>query len=270
MNKLIISSLLICACLVSGCINDDNPKDVTEEICMSVSSETGVMYPPFFEEGVECMLVMSEDNPGEWEHLGFNEIEGFTYERGHEYYLRVMRTILANPPMDASNRKYSLKDIIEDRLVAKPEVPIEKEIQSEDDIEYQDLCPFEKYAIYDGGYVIDSTGVIYNAEAFPIPSYKYARIYLKNILVDTDPNWIKFHKIPYQAIYSYVLSPLTDKIRLIRNETSGPMFKNVIPEDEFTYITQEMKSGEELKYTLILANVYKKGLQKLEFRIRKL
>ena len=47
------------------------------------------------------------------------------------------------------------------------------------------------------------------------------------------------------------------------------MFKNIIPEDEFTYITQEMKSGEELKYTLILANVYKKGLQKLEFRIMK-
>ena len=147
MNKFFIPLLLICICLVSGCIDDDNPKDVTEEICISVSSETGVMYPPFYEEGVECMLVMSEDNPGVWEHLGFGEIEGFTYERGHEYYLRVIRTILANPPMDASNRIYSLKDIIEDRLVAEPEVPIEKEIQSEDDIEYQDLCPFEKYAI---------------------------------------------------------------------------------------------------------------------------
>ena len=106
MNKLITTFLLICTCLVSGCIDDGNPKDVTEEICMSVSSETGVMYPPFYEEGVECMLVMSEDNPGVWEQLGFDEIEGFTYERGHEYYLRVIRTILANPPMDASNRIY--------------------------------------------------------------------------------------------------------------------------------------------------------------------
>jgi len=270
MNKLVIPFLLICTCLVSGCIDDDTPKDVTKEICMSVSSETGVMYPPFYEEGVECMLVMSEDNPGVWEHLGFGEIEGFTYERGHEYYLRVIRTILANPPMDASNRIYSLKDIIEDRLVAEPEVPIEKEIQSEDDIEYQDLCPFEKYAIYEGGYVIDSAGIIYNAEAFSIPPYDYARIYLKNILYAADPNWVKFQSVPYQATYSYVISPLTDEIRLVRNERSGPMFKNIIPEDEFTYITQEMKSGEELKYTLILANVYKKGLQKLEFRIMKL
>lgn len=268
MNKFFIPLLLICTCLVSGCIDDDNPKDVTEEICISVSSETGVMYPPFYEEGVECMLVMSEDNPGVWEYLGFDEIEGFTYERGHEYYLRVIRTILANPPMDASNRIYSLKDIIEDRLVAEPEVPIEKEIQSEDDIEYQDLCPFEKYAI-ENEFTINENGNIFYVDGSPLPAYKNARIYLKNILDDADPNWVKFQSVPYQATYSYVISPLTDEIRLVRNERSGPMFKNIIPEDEFTYITQEMKSGEELKYTLILANVHKKGLQKLEFRIMK-
>lgn len=268
MNKFFIPILLICTCLVSGCIDDDNPKDVTEEICISVSSETGVMYPPFYEEGVECMLVMSEDNPGVWEHLGFDEIEGFTYERGHEYYLRVIRTILANPPMDASNRIYSLKDIIEDRLVAEPEVPIEKEIQSEDDIEYQDLCPFEKYAI-ENEFTINEYGNIFYVDGSPLPAYKNARIYLKNILDGADPNWVKFQSVPYQATYSYVISPLTDEIRLVRNERSGPMFKNIIPEDEFTYITQEMKSGEELKYTLILANVHKKGLQKLEFRIMK-
>ena len=268
MNKFFIPILLICTCLVSGCIDDDNPKDVTEEICISVSSETGVMYPPFYEEGVECMLVMSEDNPGVWEHLGFGEIEGFTYERGHEYYLRVIRTILANPPMDASNRIYSLKDIIEDRLVAEPEVPIEKEIQSEDDIEYQDLCPFEKYAI-ENEFTINENGNIFYVDSSPLPAYKNARIYLKNILDAADPNWVKFQRASYQATYSYVLSPLTDKIRLVRNESSGPMFKNIIPENEFAHITQTMKSGEELKYVLILANVSKKGLQKLEFIIKK-
>ncbi|MBQ8501073.1 MAG: DUF4377 domain-containing protein [Bacteroides sp.] len=235
---------------------------------MSVSSETGVMYPPFFEEGVECMLVMSEDNPGVWEHLGFGAIEGFTYERGHEYYLRVIRTILANPPMDASNRTYSLKDIIEDRIVAKPEVPIEKEIQSEDDIEYQDLCPFEKYAIAKE-LIVDDNGQIFYADGDPLPSYDAARIWIENVLDKGNPNWVKFQSVPYQATYSYVFSPLTEDIRLVRNESSGPMFKNVIPENEFTHITQEMKSGEELKYTLILTNVYKKGLQKLEILIEK-
>lgn len=84
-----------------------------------------------------------------------------------------------------------------------------------------------------------------------------------------DPNWVKFQTVPYQATYSYVFSPFSDEIRLVRNESSGPMFKNVVPEDEFTRITQSMNSGEEVRYTLILANVHKKGLQKLEFTIKK-
>ena len=47
------------------------------------------------------------------------------------------------------------------------------------------------------------------------------------------------------------------------------MFKNVGPENEYTRITQSMNSGEEVRYALILANVYKKGLQKVEFTIKK-
>ena len=65
------------------------------------------------------------------------------------------------------------------------------------------------------------------------------------------------------------LCPFTDEIRLVRNESHGPMFKDVVPEDEFTHITQSMQSGEEIRYALILANVYKKGLQKVEFAIKK-
>ena len=102
----------------------------------------------------------------------------------------------------------------------------------------------------------------------PLPSYDKARIWLVNILDHKDPNWVKFHSVPYQATYSYVISPFTDKIRLVRNESSGPMFKNVVPEDEFTRI-RSMNSGEKVRYALILANVHKKGLQKVEFIIIK-
>ena len=101
--------------------SDDEPKDSVKEIRMQVSAV--------------------------WEPLGFGKIEGFTYERGHEYYLSVRRTILANPPADASDRTYSLIRILEDRVVTEPEVPVDEEITSEEDIEYHDLCPFEKYAI---------------------------------------------------------------------------------------------------------------------------
>ena len=146
MNKLIIPFFLITAFLAVGC-SDDEPKDVVNEIKMSVSAETGTYIPWGSDTPVECMLVMSEDNPGVWEPLGFNSIKWFTYERGHEYYLSVERTILANPPMDAPDRTYSLLRILQDRIVTEPEIPVDKEINSEEDIEYYDMCPFNKYAI---------------------------------------------------------------------------------------------------------------------------
>ena len=272
MKRLVFSFLVITAILASACIDEDEPKDSVREIKMSVSSETGVMYGPFDDQReypIECMLVMSEDNPGVWQHLGFNRIEGFTYERGHEYYLSVKRTILANPPADAPDRTYSLIRILQDRLVAEPEVPVDKEITSEADIEYQDMCPFEKYAVAEE-FVVDGKGKIYYGDGSSLPSYdKAARIWLEDVLDKADPNWVKFQSVPYQATYSYVLSPFTDDIRLVRNESHGPMFKNVVPEDEFAHITQSMKSGEEVRYALILANVYRKGLQKVEFTIKK-
>lgn len=251
--------------------SDDEPKDSVKEIRMQVSAETGVMYAwgdDKKENPIECMLVMSEDNPGVWESLGFNSIEGFTYVRGHEYYLSVRRTILANPPADASDRTYSLIRILQDRVVTEPEVPVDEEITSEEDIEYYDLCPLEKYAV-SKGYIVDENGKIFYDDGSLLPSYDMARIWLEDVLDKGDPNWVKFQSVPYQATYSFVLSPFTDDIRLVRNDSHGPMFKDVVPEDEFTHITQTMQSCEEVRYTLILANVYKKGIQKLEFTIKK-
>ena len=251
--------------------SDDEPKDSVKEIRMQVSAETGVMYAwgdDKKENPIECMLVMLEDNPGVWESLGFNSIEGFTYVRGHEYYLSVRRTILANPPADASDRTYSLIRILQDRVVTEPEVPVDEEITSEEDIEYYDLCPLEKYAV-SKGYIVDENGKIFYDDGSLLPSYDMARIWLEDVLDKGDPNWVKFQSVPYQATYSFVLSPFTDDIRLVRNDSHGPMFKDVVPEDEFTNITQTMQSGEEVRYTLILANVYKKGIQKLEFTIKK-
>lgn len=270
MNRLLIPLLFIASLLTTAC-SDDEPKDKIKEITMSVSPETGVMYNLFDdkrEHPIECMLVTTEDEPGLLQHLAFGAIEGFTYERGHEYELRVQRTILANPPMDASDRTYSLVRILMDRLVLEPELPVEKEITSEEDIVYEDLCPITKYAVATA-FHINGDGKICYADGSPLPSYDATRIWLENILDKADPNWIKLQKVPYMAIYSYVLSPLTDKIRLIRNESSGPMFKNVIPENEFRHITQTLKSGEELHYALILANVNKRGLQKIEFTVKK-
>ena len=103
-----IFMMLAAFSLASCSSDDDNDKDIVNEINMSISAEPGVMYDLFDSMGehpIECMQVMTEDEPGQWQNLYFSEVKGFTYERGHEYVLRVKRTILANPPQDASNRR---------------------------------------------------------------------------------------------------------------------------------------------------------------------
>lgn len=260
--------LLLAVFAVSSCSSDDDEKkDSVKEITIYVSSETGESYG-FNSTPEECMLVKFDNPNGEWEHLGLYRIEGFTYVKGHEYELRVKMTTLANPPADGYSHRYLLVKIVQDKLVKETETPTDNSVKSESDIEYQELCPYNKYETEDN-YIVDGEGNIYKGNGWPKPSYEHSRIYVENVLDKGDDNWVKFNSIPYQAYCSYVISPLTDDIRLVYNEDGGPLFKKVIPESEFEYITKKMNSGEKLQYFLILANVYKKGLQKLKFTITK-
>ena len=260
--------LLLAVFAISSCSSDDDEiKDSVKEITIYVSSETGESYG-FNSTPEECMLVKFDNPNGEWEHLGLYRIEGFTYVKGHEYELRVKMTTLANPPADGYSHKYLLVKIVQDKLVKETETPTDNSVKSESDIEYQELCPYNKYETEDN-YIVDGEGNIYKGNGWTKPSYEHSRIYVENVLDKGDDNWVKFNSIPYQAYCSYVISPLTDDIRLVYNEDGGPLFKKVIPESEFEYITKKMNSGEKLQYFLILANVYKKGLQKLKFTITK-
>ncbi len=260
--------LLLAVFAVSSCSSDDDEKkDSVKEITIYVSSETGESYG-FNSTPEECMLVKFDNPNGEWEHLGLYRIEGFTYVKGHEYELRVKMTTLANPPADGYSHRYLLVKIVQDKLVKETETPTDNSVKSESDIEYQELCPYNKYETEDN-YIVDGEGNIYKGNGWPKPSYEHSRIYVENVLDKGDDNWVKFNSIPYQAYCSYVISPLTDDIRMVYNEDGGPLFKDVIPESEFEYITKKMNSGEKLQYFLILANVYKKGLQKLKFTITK-
>ena len=260
--------LLLAVFAVSSCSSDDDEKkDSVKEITIYVSSETGESYG-FNSTPEECMLVKFDNPNGKWEHLGLYRIEGFNYVKGHEYELRVKMTTLANPPADGYSHKYLLVKIVQDKLVKETEIPTDNSIKSESDIEYQELCPYNKYETEDN-YIIDGEGNIYKGNGLPKPSYEHSRIYVENVLDKGDDNWVKFNSIPYQAYCSYVISPLTDDIRMVYNEDGGPLFKDVIPESEFEHITKKMNSGEKLQYFLILANVYKKGLQKLNFTITK-
>ena len=265
-------AMLVALSLASCSSDDDNDRDITKEINMSVSAEPGVMYDLFDDMGehpIECMQVMTEDEPGLWKILYFSGIKGFTYERGHEYELRVKRTILANPPQDASNRTYELVHILADKKVEDVAEPVEKEVKSEADIEYEQQCPVEKYAIAKGGeYLVDADGKMTYADGTPTPEFdKHAQIYLENILDKSHPLWQSGAR--YMATYAYVLSPLTDEIRLVPSNRSAFLFKNVLTESEMAHVQQSMPQGETLHYSLILCNVYKRGIQKVEFTIEK-
>lgn len=269
-----LKSILLFLCLLSfiGCKKDE-PKDEMQIISMSISEETGITYDLFDtnkEYPIECMLVMEEDAPRVWQPMTFGTIKGFTYEKGHSYELKVKRTRLANPPMDASAYTYELVQILEDRIITEPDEPTDtdKEIHSEADIEYQELCPYEKYAINPEEIRIDKAGNLFDANGSALLPYEDKRIYLENILDKADANWNLFNKIPYMAYYAYVFSPLTDKIRLVRVSGGGPMLKNVIPADEYQELLDRVWREEVMKYSLIIVNIYKQGLQKVEFTVR--
>ena len=272
--KLFFSTLfvvIISAIGMVSCNDDDEPKDKVIEVTMSVSENTDIMYSLFDdnkENPVECMLVMEDGVDQTWRKMSFSGIEWFTYEKGHRYKLRAKKTILANPPADGSAWKYELVEVLEDKEIIGPELPVEATIKSEADIVYEELCPIEKYSVSSPIFV-DGNGKIYSSEGNERPSYKNCRIYLNNTLDITDPDWVKFNSTTYMARYAYVISPLSDKIRLVVASGGGPMLKYIVTEDDFRFVTTTMNNGEQLAYVLILANANKKGIQRLELTLER-
>ena len=272
--KLFFSTLLVVIISAIGmalCNDDDEPKDKVIEVTMSVSENTDIMYSLFDdnkENPVECMLVMEDGVDQTWRKMSFSGIEWFTYEKGHRYKLRAKKTILANPPADGSAWKYELVEVLEDKEIIGPELPVEATIKSEADIVYEELCPIEKYSVSSPIFV-DGNGKIYSSEGNERPSYKNCRIYLNKTLDITDPDWVKFNSTTYMARYAYVISPLSEKIRLVVASGGGPMLKYIVTEDDFRYMTTTLKEKEQITYALILANANKKGLQRLELTLER-
>ena len=271
--KLFFSTLLVVIISAIGmvsCIDDDELKDKVIEVTMSVSENTDIMYFLFDhnkENPIECMLV-KEEGVDHWRKMSFSSIEGFTYEKGHRYKLRAKKTILANPPADGSAWMYELVEVLEDKEIIGPELPVEDAIKSETDIVYEEQCPIEKYSVSSPIFV-DGNGKIYSSEGNERPSYKNCRIYLNNTLDPTVPDWVKLNSTTYMARYAYVISPLSDKIRLVVASGGGPMLKYIVTEDDFRYMTTTLKEKEQITYVLILANANKKGLQRLELTLER-
>ena len=68
------------------------------------------MLPCFGVGPQMCLYVRPYGSPG-WEYF-YGEIEGFAYEPGFEYVIRIERTTVRNPPADGSIYRFRLIDVI--------------------------------------------------------------------------------------------------------------------------------------------------------------
>ena len=93
-----IAFMMLAAFSLASCSSDDDNEDKVEQVTLYV-------------------MLIREQGESAFYCVSFQEISGFTYERGHEYELFVKRTTLANPPQDSGKYRYELVRIVSDRKV---------------------------------------------------------------------------------------------------------------------------------------------------------
>ena len=132
--KIFLIPFLYIACFfIIACSNENEPKDNTSTILLSVDSHTDDMI--YLSGNGECLRIKEEDS-NEWEHI--DGINGFNYEKGYKYLLKVEKTILANPPQDSPNVKYQLIEILTKRFDGF-NISVQYDIDA-DDIEAVEAC----------------------------------------------------------------------------------------------------------------------------------
>lgn len=107
-RKIISIFCMIILCV--GC-HDDKPEDWSEIVNLYISAETGNYKPLGAEKVLEGMKIR-EKLTEDWEIVHFKTIEGFSYEKGYSYTLKVEKIHLGNPPADGLDIRYKLIEIL--------------------------------------------------------------------------------------------------------------------------------------------------------------
>ena len=102
--KKYILTLLLSGLLFSACDKDDQFK-IQE---WTIASELGIAHGP---HTLQPVLLYKTGNDTSWRRH-YEGIEGFTYEQGYEYQLRVKAEQLSDPPQDGSSIRYTLLEQI--------------------------------------------------------------------------------------------------------------------------------------------------------------
>jgi uncharacterized lipoprotein NlpE involved in copper resistance len=101
MTKKILIILGIIGIILSACNSNEKSKEKTVYIGAETTSCTSD------EMQKECLQIKWRKDQKEWE-VFYDEIKGFTYEKGNEYELIISEEKLDNAPADASSIKYKL------------------------------------------------------------------------------------------------------------------------------------------------------------------
>ena len=102
--------LLFSLCVLS-CSEDNKELDWSEEKTIVISSEivpAEIFGDPKYVDG----MLVRFDGENRWEAYPIGFIEGFEFEPGYVYILKVEMIHLANPPMDSLNIRLKLLSII--------------------------------------------------------------------------------------------------------------------------------------------------------------
>lgn len=117
MKTIALLGILVISLFSCNVVNNKKSelKDRVETVNVYVSSDTDTYMSWESDTPIECML-MKEACDSVYSKQSLDCITGFTYVKGHEYILKVEKTILSNPPADASSIRYRLLKIVDDKV----------------------------------------------------------------------------------------------------------------------------------------------------------
>lgn len=106
----ILLYILLPVCFLS-CTNEDNDVDWSEDRIIEISSEI-VAINTFGEPSVVNGMKIRIQGENDWKVYPTTFIDGFIFESGYFYTLKVKITHLNNPPLDAYDVQYELISLI--------------------------------------------------------------------------------------------------------------------------------------------------------------
>lgn len=104
MKRILILCSTLIALAFASCARDEERVEL-----WTVASEMGIAHGVF---NLQPALMIRTDESAAWRPM-FDNIEGFTYEPGYEYRIRVRINPVAEPMADAPSSKYALVELYE-------------------------------------------------------------------------------------------------------------------------------------------------------------